>query len=264
MCRRFRILVIGKANCGKTTILRKMCNSTDGTCTIRYPSGREVTSTLVPTELRGRSQIDAEITYPTNAGFVFHDSNGFEAGSATEISTVKSFIADRAAKADLKDQLHAIWICLPMDNDRPLSKEEMKFFEEGTGAVSVIAIFTKLDGLDGKKFGELRNMDVMRREAKMQAPVLSDSFVTKHYLEQVKATAFSPSGHVYLRNMDKSEAKCSDLTEQTANALTADKLYELFGMVQQNCVDVTVKAVLKSIISLDVQSHFRKIAEFGE
>jgi len=200
MCRRFRILIIGKANSGKTTILRKMCNSTDGVCTIRCPNGEQVASTLEPTDLRGISDIEAEITYPTNPGFVFHDSDGFEAGSTAEISKVKNFIADRATKADLKDQLHAIWICLPMDNDRPLSKGEMKFFEEGTGAVPVIAIFTKLDGLDGKKFGELRGMGQTRQEAKKQAPMLSDSFITEHYLVQVKATAFSPSGHVYLRS----------------------------------------------------------------
>lgn len=69
---------------------------------------------------------------------------------------MKAFIARRAAKKDLKDQLHAIWYfllgllsskclmglryCLPLDSDRALSETEMNFFETGTGAGKQIAI----------------------------------------------------------------------------------------------------------------------------
>jgi len=42
-CPRFRILVIGKANAGKTTILRKVCNAKPGVKPIiRDAEGREV------------------------------------------------------------------------------------------------------------------------------------------------------------------------------------------------------------------------------
>jgi hypothetical protein len=47
--------------------------------------------------------------YPTAHGFIFHDSRGFESGDSSELDKVKAFIAGRAKKAQLKDQLHAIW-----------------------------------------------------------------------------------------------------------------------------------------------------------
>jgi hypothetical protein len=47
--------------------------------------------------------------YPTDFGFVFHDSMGFEAGAAVELDNVKRFLASRAKKEQLKDRLHAIW-----------------------------------------------------------------------------------------------------------------------------------------------------------
>jgi len=42
-CRQFRILVVGKANAGKTTILRKVCNAKRGAMPImRDAEGKEV------------------------------------------------------------------------------------------------------------------------------------------------------------------------------------------------------------------------------
>jgi GTPase SAR1 family protein len=40
-CGRFRVLIIGRANAGKTTILQKVCNTTSQP-EIRSPGGREV------------------------------------------------------------------------------------------------------------------------------------------------------------------------------------------------------------------------------
>ena len=59
------------------------------------------------------------------------------------------FIEKRAAAAELKNQLHAIWYlsssslhhcklkfsryCIPMDSTRPLLPTELEFFNKGTG-----------------------------------------------------------------------------------------------------------------------------------
>jgi tRNA U34 5-carboxymethylaminomethyl modifying GTPase MnmE/TrmE len=40
-CRRFRMLIMGKANAGKTTILQKICNSTEAPI-VCNPSGEKV------------------------------------------------------------------------------------------------------------------------------------------------------------------------------------------------------------------------------
>jgi hypothetical protein len=93
------------------------------------------------------------MVFRSNPGFVFHDSCGFEAGSANELDDVKKFIKQRAKEKKLKDQIHAIWLvnswlmscdieaflfipryCIPMDSSRPVTKAEEDFFSKvGTG-----------------------------------------------------------------------------------------------------------------------------------
>lgn len=41
-CKRFRILIMGKRNAGKTTILKRMTDSTDGIAFVRDPQGNLV------------------------------------------------------------------------------------------------------------------------------------------------------------------------------------------------------------------------------
>jgi GTPase SAR1 family protein len=45
-CPRFRVLVIGRANAGKTTICQKMCNMTDPPI-VRGQDGKEVSSSFM-------------------------------------------------------------------------------------------------------------------------------------------------------------------------------------------------------------------------
>ncbi|KAJ7843308.1 hypothetical protein B0H14DRAFT_2778862, partial [Mycena olivaceomarginata] len=67
--------------------------------------------------------------FRSRPGFVFHDSCGVEVGSATELSTVQQFVHKRSlAATDLRDQLHAIWMCLPLDKCRELFENERDIF----------------------------------------------------------------------------------------------------------------------------------------
>jgi hypothetical protein len=58
---------------------------------------------------RGLHDIENEMVFRSNPGFVFHDSRGFEAGGDSEFDKVKAFIADRSKETDLKNRIHAIW-----------------------------------------------------------------------------------------------------------------------------------------------------------
>ena len=59
---------------------------------------------------RGLHNIDDEICFCSRPGFVFHDSRGVEAGSATELSTVQQFLEKRSSAAtNVQNQLHVIW-----------------------------------------------------------------------------------------------------------------------------------------------------------
>jgi hypothetical protein len=93
-----------------------------------------------------------------------------EAGSTQEVESLLEFMEKRSRKSSLRDKLHVIWYCLPVDNDRPLSQEEVKFFENGVpGDVPVVAIFTKFEWRITKAFGELRDAGYSLKEAKAEA-----------------------------------------------------------------------------------------------
>ncbi|KAG8949132.1 hypothetical protein FRC03_000445 [Tulasnella sp. 419] len=248
-CPRFRILVIGKANSGKTTILQKMSGTTD-TPIVRDRNGEKIDPSILedPTAMRGMHDIENEIYYPSNPHFVFHDSRGFEAGSTEEIDKVRSFIKQRAAENKLKDRLHVIWYCVPMDQKRVLGKAELSFFENGTGDVPVIVLFTKWDGHVVQSFSDLkqqgRNILAAHREASEHAMGI---FKT-HYLPVITDVAYPPAAYVLLGSMHKQEATCSDLVETTARAMSNRALRKLFISVQETNIQLSIRSATEDVL----------------
>ncbi|KDQ09776.1 hypothetical protein BOTBODRAFT_36768 [Botryobasidium botryosum FD-172 SS1] len=124
--KRFRVLVIGRANAGKTTILRAVCGTHEepevydrkgrkiGSVRATFHSIRDkVAGTsraiLSPSATRGEHKIEYSMVFPSNAGYIFHDSRGFESGATDELELVRDFIQARATSNNLDEQLHAIW-----------------------------------------------------------------------------------------------------------------------------------------------------------
>ncbi|KAJ7818016.1 hypothetical protein B0H13DRAFT_2682981 [Mycena leptocephala] len=58
---------------------------------------------------RGEHNIENQMIFKSNPGFIFHDSRGFESGALEETEKVKNFIKTRAASSSLAEQLHAVW-----------------------------------------------------------------------------------------------------------------------------------------------------------
>ncbi|KAF8322967.1 hypothetical protein F5887DRAFT_1275585 [Amanita rubescens] len=246
LCPHFRILVIGRANAGKTTILEKVCGVAKGTKPIIYgKDGNQLEQSvnhLMPSIERGLHDIEHQITYP-GSNFIFHDSQGFESGSTEELEIAWKFIEKKSGETELKNQLHAIWYCIPMDSPRPILPTELEFFNEGTGRVPLVVIFTKFDGQIASEYVNLT--DAKDEDKWERAREIAEITFQKVYLPKVSNAKYPPKAYVQLEDMDLLEKNCAELTQQTADAIDDDSIHELFVSTQMNNLDLCVKSALR-------------------
>ncbi|KAH9047805.1 hypothetical protein EDB84DRAFT_1460331 [Lactarius hengduanensis] len=102
---KFRVLIIGRANAGKTSILQRVCDTTDSPIIYR---GKEKI-TLEPSVDRGEHTIDDQLVFSNHTGYIFHDSRGIESASTDELGILKEFIRRKCGEKRLQNRLHAIW-----------------------------------------------------------------------------------------------------------------------------------------------------------
>ncbi|KAG2063346.1 hypothetical protein BDR04DRAFT_961557, partial [Suillus decipiens] len=106
----FRVLIMGRANAGKTTNLQKVCNTTDH-LEIYDTKGNKVRVMIHATHMSiadeyiqcGNHDIKNEMVFTTNPRFVFHDSYGFKASSADKFESMKKFISECSNVMKLED-----------------------------------------------------------------------------------------------------------------------------------------------------------------
>ncbi|KAG1735754.1 uncharacterized protein EDB91DRAFT_1348250 [Suillus paluster] len=100
---RFRILIIGRANAGKTTILQRVCDTRENP-KIYNSAGKKIKPAVLKASRKcGEHDIENEMVFQSNPGFVFHDSRGFEAGGDSKFDKVKAFITDRSKRTSVND-----------------------------------------------------------------------------------------------------------------------------------------------------------------
>ncbi|KAJ7212660.1 GTP-binding protein [Mycena pura] len=229
-CKHFRVLVIGRANAGKTTLLKKVCNSIEDPEVFSSEGKKVLSATLLGIKSRGLHDMENQLIFKSNPQFVFHDSRGFESGSVEELENVKTFIAKRAGGKNLSEQLHAIWYCLPTDTNRPLLKADEDFFNtDVTGKVPVIVIFTKFDGLVNEAYTELIDSELSHEGAEEKQLEKAQGLLDSHFREPLRRAKYLPSDSVQIE----------------AKALTDDTLMLLFVSVQQNNVDLCIEYALE-------------------
>ncbi|KZP15899.1 hypothetical protein FIBSPDRAFT_895415 [Athelia psychrophila] len=233
-CPRFRTLIIGRANAGKTTILQKVCGTT------KKPVVYDVQG-----EKRGLHDINNTMVFKSNPGFIFHDSRGFEAGGAQELDDVTTFLAARAGSMKLEDQVHAVWYCIPLDDDRPFTRAEINFFSEcGTGSVPVIVIFTKFDAMDDKAFGELIEQGLSTDEARARAPDHAAVIFERDLKDVLYGMKYPPKSHVLLRDMNHPHASCKELVDCTASGIDNAALKLLFVSTQRTNLALCMESAI--------------------
>ncbi|KAJ7112756.1 hypothetical protein C8R43DRAFT_1040414 [Mycena crocata] len=140
-CPRFRILVVGKSGAGKSSL-------------INHAFGVELAKISHQEQGAGVSDINTEITAKGNSRFVLHDSQGFEPGQMANFETAKKFLESRGAGVDLKDRVHASWLCIqvPFAGGRVFETGDELFLKLASeSSVPVVVVFTKFDLLVSRK-----------------------------------------------------------------------------------------------------------------
>jgi len=117
-----------------------------------------------------------EITSPQNPRFVVHDSQGFEPGAVDNLNVVKTFLRERE-NAELKDQIHAIWLCIqvPFAGGRVFEKGDEELVKLGL-KTPIVIVFTQFDRLLVRKEMELTNTDASSKsDEEIKALVLKQA-----------------------------------------------------------------------------------------
>jgi len=238
----FRVLIIGKANAGKTSILQRVCDTTERPEIYSVDSsGDRNLVQLNPTIERGEHDIEHEIMFSKHAGYVFHDSRGFEGGSADELKTVQDFVRHRSRETRLKDRLHSIWYCVPMDCARP--SLELRYFEDicPDKNVPVIAVFTKFDQFK-------RDVGMKLEDQGLDSALLSDEMdriFKEEFLVNLKGTP--PS--VRLERMHRPGQRCFDLIQATENALSSGVVSLMLLAVQKDNLELNINRAVEWVHS---------------
>jgi len=224
---KFRVLIIGRANAGKTSILKRVCDTTESPIIYRLgPRGKRKRVKLDPTVERGEHNIEDELIFTNHTGYIFHDSRGFEAGGENELKIVQEFVRRKSRERELKDRLHVIWYCVPMDNVRP--GLDLKYFHDicPDKNIPVIAVFTKYDQFR-------RNMRI-KLEDERRDPGLLEAEVERVFNEHYLANPTEPPPFIRLESMHRPDQWCRGLIELTADALSDDVITLMLLAVQKD------------------------------
>ncbi|KAF8152438.1 hypothetical protein B0H34DRAFT_664019 [Crassisporium funariophilum] len=236
---RFRILVIGRANAGKTTLLNRVCNTTEEPSI--YDEDKNLVSRpliLEPTSERGIHDVRRAFVFRSNPGFIFHDSPGFEAGGEEELKAVMTFIQKSSKAKNVDEQIHVIWFCFNPDVARPLLPLEEKFFNEGRSwNVPVVAIFMKFDDLIKQVYN--------RGQDKTENTKKALDTLEKKFKEPLSRYKFPPRAYVRFMAIHKDngnhQEQVGKLIKRTAASIDNLALKMLFVTVQQNNVEVCIE-----------------------
>ncbi|KAI6142822.1 hypothetical protein BKA82DRAFT_2577168 [Pisolithus tinctorius] len=245
---------MGRANAGKTTILQRLCNTTDRPEIFNGKGEKVNTRDVEGSQARGYHNIENELWFKSNPRFVFHDSCGFEAGSEAEFEKMKKFVTDQAKSTKLEDRIHAIWYCIPLnERNRMVTAAERKFFNEcDSGHVPVIVLLTKADTLNLDAVEELMERELTEDDAIKLAPEVEKQLQedcqekVKGWLNELK---FPPQKYLILTGMEKENGDCKELLRSTANTLTEEGLQGLLISSQQSnlglCMEFAIMKTLK-------------------
>ncbi|KAJ7709150.1 hypothetical protein B0H16DRAFT_1703913 [Mycena metata] len=244
---KFRVLILGRANAGKTTILERIAGAAVSEAEVWRGGERSPASMIKGQSDRGFHNVEDELRFPSRPGFVFHDSRGIESGSAEELETLRKFVEIRSSTNSIHEQLHAIWMCVPLDESRELFQGERAPLSWSKEVAPLVVIFTKHDGAVLKETSKIMeqmtkdsSVTTISRSAKNRVRGEAHRLVT-HRINELKGelSDFSPHkdtlGFLTAGGMqectDETEKTCQELIELTEGQLNGPTMKTLLSVV---------------------------------
>ncbi|KAI0317589.1 P-loop containing nucleoside triphosphate hydrolase protein [Amylostereum chailletii] len=174
-CPRLRILVLGRTGAGKSALINRVFG---------------VDVTTVKSDKPGHHDIDTALTSKDNDRFILHDSQGFESGEKDNLKIVLDFIKRRSDMPALRDQLHAIWLCIEIlfANGRTFETGDEELLQNVDRKVPIIVVFTKLDVLYMRTLQELEE----KEEAESMSDEEFDAAVVQSMDDKVQQLCVAP------------------------------------------------------------------------
>jgi len=233
-CPRFRILVLGRSGVGKTSLIKQVFKI----------------DTIQASNLKsGVSDINEELTSPSNDRFVLHDSQGFEPGEVDNFNTVTGFIDKRVKETHIKDQLHAIWFCIqtPYTGGRVFETGDENFLRRNY-KVPIIVVFTQYDRLfshvkftsnaaefQGKSEDMIKSAVEERTDARFQETCVRPLKSYNSKLQWAKVSTMRDYWDT-----------CTALVDKTSNHLVeVNKVWFLSAVAQRVHADLKIDASIK-------------------
>lgn len=157
---RFRLLVVGKAGVGKSTLINKAFGLNDESMTSHNKAGS--------------CNINQELCPPSNDRLVVHDSQGFDAGEQDNLHLLEQFIQERTTTNDLSQRLHCVWLCIqvPYGGGRVLetgTEKVLRILANSKIQLPLVVVFTKYDQLVDVKCSDVLDNDPENLEFETEA-----------------------------------------------------------------------------------------------
>ncbi|KAF6835458.1 hypothetical protein CPLU01_04329 [Colletotrichum plurivorum] len=170
-----RILICGNTGVGKSTLLNRVFG---------------IAMTQENSNQRGQHNIEEAFESDLHPGIIIHDSEGFQAGNSKEISAFKKFLKTRSGSPHIAQNLHAIWLCIDTDTDRPVQSALANVLQEVTEIcplTPVVVVGTKKDKYLLFNRGQMNETELLSAREAMFRQRFSEEPETSPFWPELKA-----------------------------------------------------------------------------